>query len=113
MQGVDSGNERPFGRRPARRIGAFVHGGANLFLGQTGGLREGRYMHAPLVLAARQRASAVDDNLAFPQRERTAIEEAPARNFSQARGLDAITRNSINGGAPRMMRSNWLWISAS
>jgi hypothetical protein len=30
----------------------------------------------------------------------------PARNFSQARALPAMTRNSTSGGAPRMMRSN-------
>ena len=37
----------------------------------------------------------------------------PPRNFSQARAWPAITRNSISGGAPRMMRSNCAWISGA
>ena len=30
----------------------------------------------------------------------------PARNFSHVRALEATTRNSVKGGAPRMTRSN-------
>ena len=37
----------------------------------------------------------------------------PARNFSQARALPAMTRNSTSGGAPRMMRSNCSAISGA
>ena len=36
-----------------------------------------------------------------------------ARNRSQARVCPAMTRNSISGGAPRMMRSNCCWISGA
>ena len=81
MQRIDGRNQRPFSRGPARRIGAAKHRGADLLLGQMRRFREGRDMHAPFVLALRQGAGAVDDDLALPQGERTPIEQAAGAEF--------------------------------
>jgi len=50
MQRIDSRDQRLIGWRPARGIGAIKHGGADLDVGQMGGLRKRRDMHAPFVI---------------------------------------------------------------
>jgi hypothetical protein len=67
MQGIDGGEQRLFGRRPARRVGRSKHGGVDLLLGQMCGFGKSRDMHAPFILAFRERGGAVDDDLALPQ----------------------------------------------
>jgi hypothetical protein len=105
MQRINSGYQRLFGRQPARGLSVSEYGGANLILPQTRGHSEGRDMHAPFVLAAGLCAGAVDDNFAFRQGQAPGSSRLPAQNFSHARALEAITRKSTNGGAPRIIRS--------
>ncbi len=87
VQRIDGRDQRLFGRRPARSVGIFAHGGADLFVGQMRGFGEGRDMHAPFVLAAGSRAGAVDDDLAFPQGERPAVEQAAGAEFLPGAGI--------------------------
>ncbi len=68
MQRIDRSEQGLLGRRPARRIGIVKHRGADLLLGEVGGIGEGCDMHAPFVFASGQRTGPVDDDLAFPQR---------------------------------------------
>ena len=81
MQRVSGRNQDLFGLRPTRRSGAAAHRGAHLLLAKLRGLRKGHDMHAPFVLATVQRAGAVDDDLALPQGERPAVEQAAGAEF--------------------------------
>ena len=88
MQRVDGRDQRLLGFRPAGGVGIAQHGGADLFVGQMRGRREGRDMHAPFIFAAGARAGAVDDDLALAQATSgPRSSRLPARNFSQARGM--------------------------
>ena len=81
MQRVDRRDQRLLGRRPAGVGGFAEHGGADLFVGQVRGFREGRDMDAPFIFAAGSRAGAVDDDLALAQAERPAVEQAAGAEF--------------------------------
>src|SRR3954463_8973698 len=81
VQRVDGRDQRLLGLRPASVRGGAAHGGADLFISQFRGGRKRRDMHTPFVLASRSRAGAVDDDLALPQGERPAIQEAAGAEF--------------------------------
>ena len=81
MQRIDCRDKRLLGYRPARRIGAIQHRGADLRIGEICRLRECSDMHAPFILASGQRAGAVDHDLAFAQGQRTAIQQAAGAEF--------------------------------
>jgi hypothetical protein len=68
MQRIDRCDQGLLGSRPAWRVGSALHRGADLLLGEAGGIREGRDMHAPFVFASGQRTGPVDDDFAVPQR---------------------------------------------
>ena len=87
MQRVDGGDQRLLGLRPAGLGGGAAHGGADLLFRQFRGNRERRDMHAPFVLATRSRAGAVDDDLALPQGERPAIQQAAGAEFFPGAGI--------------------------
>ncbi len=87
MQRIDRRDQGLLGRRPAGRIGAALHRGADLLLGEVRGRRECCDMHAPFVLASGQRAGPVDDDFAVPQRQRPAIEQAAGPEFLPGAGV--------------------------
>ena len=78
MQRIDRHEHGLFGRRPAGIAGIAFHRRPDLLLRQLGSRAKGRDVNTPLIFAGVQCAGTVDDNLAFAQRERTAIEQADA-----------------------------------
>ena len=81
MQRIDRRDQGLFGLRPARRVGAAQHRGADLLVGEMRGGRKGRDVDAPFIFAPRQRAGAVDDDLALAQGERPLVQQAAGAEF--------------------------------